>query len=376
MKDFLRNILGLLDNSNNFNIVRRPDLDSIPAEELNIRTVSEVSAYTVEQLFPDDYEGVLDQINIIEDDKFDLSKSLALVKLIQNHDIDAWNDSTAEISEDNLIFSPAEIMKMYVELSGQNLDATKLFFSNMRKNATNMKKRNIGQDTILMEDQAGYENGNWMSMGDLRDMTQDWNLPIALHRKGEAHYTLILKPPERDARGKWRVLVYDPMIQGETWDELPDNFSPDYTEKQLESFSLEESELDGLRAKNYQDSGLESNAIGIFLNPLARNLFLDGGYEYDVRGDEQIANEEGDIVKAKRMRLQFDSNNCGLACYMMAAIRAGLKNDASFVQGDGRAQIYRDTGVRILLRDEVLGKQEPPDFTTFIDDIADQIVIE
>lgn len=301
-----------------------------------------------DELFTSEVVDLFAAIAIEEGGEFDLAKSLDLVRLIVDHDF-----SSVGKREDS-IFSPDEILRIYTNLKEQNEEAAQLFFVNMRRNAIGMVKRNFGDQTTFDggRNQAYFDRGEYFGVNDLYNATQDWGVPMAIHiPAGDGgHASLVLSKPERDGQDRWRMLVYDPMKGGEDWRFL----------------------------SNYKEGMTSGDLVAdnIYINPAALQSWDSGEYGYDIRRDRELADSPNEPTVAKRTRVQFDARNCVLACGFMALVRTGSKNNLAMKDMGTRSQVYKDVGVKVLLRDEILGKREPPsseDLSSYT--VGDDVVI-
>ncbi|MEI6690561.1 MAG: hypothetical protein WCL07_02310 [bacterium] len=301
-----------------------------------------VEPYESWEFFPDELfpEGFFSGLKRVDDPgMFDQGKIDDVVNIVHDGDYEAWQQS----QESNAIeFSDDEILRLYVDLAQRNVDAAQFFFRNFRSNALGMIKRNRGDMAEpAYTTNEGILSGEGMNMTDIVDMVADWGLPLAIRQRQEAwHYVLVLDKPIQ-TEGKWRVLVYDPMLGNESWDDLPDEY--------------------GIITDPDNPGSFHTATVGIFTNQEGWKRWKNNNYEYDIRGDEELASWGPNIPRAKRTAVQMRGYDCGIACIYMALLRAGAKGNVNAINSMGnRAQIYKDTGVIYQLRDELIGDRITP----------------
>lgn len=306
-----------------------------------IKIDDEIKGYgLVEQVFPiieysdSELAEMLHDVKIVDNEDFNLDEAMGMVHLLE---VEASGRVEEHLSGESL--AEETLVRFVVSQRELNIRAGKEFYRSFRENALAMKKRNVGEAATLgILGTADYTQGGWLPPSDLFDATQDWQVPAMLHRRDDqGHYTLALEAPSQDEYGNWRVLVYDPMVGGEVWDSLPDNFNAN---------------LDG-----YQQ--WEDLNVGLYLNSTALQQLKNNEYHFSVAGDEELA-DNANVYAGKMTEVQFDGSNCGPACLFVAAMRSGLQEQSDFLQKSGRGQMYKDTGVIMYSKDEVLGRKQPP----------------
>lgn len=206
----------------------------------------------------------------------------------------------------------------------ENVASAQFFFENLRA-----KTPELLEEIEVVPQHDDYTSKQWYSWLDLVGLANRWHIPLFIIAKNTNHWVLALRPPEAHGSGH-RVLAYDPMQSGESWLNLPD-WDPD-----------------------------QPTASLAFLNDLARDALETGSYDLSLYGDEETASSSA-VVKAKETMVQLagDGENCGPACLFMAALRTGVKDGVKkewFGFGfAGRDKLKAETGLHVLLRDEIFG---------------------
>lgn len=189
-----------------------------------------------------------------------------------------------------------------------------------------------GTPDILGEAAAreNYRGGVEYGSLDLIKLANRWLLPVLLLRRGEGprfgHWVLGLKEPEKH-QGKWRILVYDPLRNGEDYQELK--------------------EWRGVE----DDESLRVNQI--FFNKEAWDDLREGRYNLSVIGDAETA-ARPELQAAKQARFQFNAIDCGPLCLYAAALRQGVKEGSNSFKFLGRERLHNDTGLEIKTRAELI----------------------
>lgn len=218
-----------------------------------------------------------------------------------------------------------EALQLEVVLS-RNVRAAQVFMDNLRSNAhAILKEQNAPDDRPL-------DKAAWFSFLNLETIAGRWGLSFRFARIRGNHWVLCLNEPEiRD--GKRVVLVYDPMTGGERLHVLPH----DWDDTQDMSYNLTANEV-------YQS-----------LPAIAQ---MNAGEQYDISfSGEVLQAVDAQTIDDKRERMQFDGWNCGPACLFVALLRRGLlaRTDphGDSIEPFDRRRVFADTGVYILLRDEL-----------------------
>lgn len=216
-------------------------------------------------------------------------------------------------------------VRSHIALTAEtNLAASKIFVDNLRRKTPEIMRQRFNSEPT----HPSYTNNEEYSGPDLSRIADSWMLPALLLLKGGRHWVLALKEPEREASG-WRALIYDPLIGHEDWMRL-ENWITDYSDPD-----------------NIIRCGGYTGAEG--LRALQR-----GTYNLSLEGDRELA-DQADLLTAKQARTQFNSWDCGPLCLFAAALREGVKTGQNEFKFIGRDILLRDTGVRILTREEISG---------------------
>lgn len=185
-------------------------------------------------------------------------------------------------------------------------------------------------EELLGENSSGrsYVHNEDYAALDLLNLAHRWSLPVVLLRRGEdvkfGHWVLGLAQPQR-FNDSWRILVYDPLRNGEDWQELRD-------------------------WRGFEDEGsLSVNQI--FASEHGWQALRKNSYNLSLRGDSELADQ---IVKAKEARFQFNVVDCGPLCLYAAALRQGVKPDQNEFKVSGREKLESDTGLKVLTREELV----------------------
>lgn len=181
-------------------------------------------------------------------------------------------------------------------------------------------------DFITTDEAVDYSSGNWLTARDLYRLADRWHLPFVVLVEGGPHFRLALKAPEQTPQG-WRVLVYDPLINGERWQHLR-GWTSDYSDP-LRIFEYASFSSEGLRA------------------------LREGIYDLSLMGDAELA--EG-AMQAKQARVQFNAVDCGPMCLYAAALRSAAKPGQNAFKFMGRENLRQDLGLSVKTREEILGR--------------------
>jgi hypothetical protein len=175
-----------------------------------------------------------------------------------------------------------------------------------------------------------YRGNEDISREEIMAMADRWQIPVCFLNQG-AHWVLVLNMPEKHDRGQ-RVLIYDPMKNGESFVEIQ--------------------EWD--ETKNLD---VRLGANGIYFNELAKKQIDEKKYNLSLAVDWEVAQHE-ELLAAKMARAQFDSWNCGPMSLFAAAIRTGIKKEPNSFKGSGRNQLHKDIGLYVYSREELLDQEE------------------
>lgn len=204
-----------------------------------------------------------------------------------------------------------------------NLVSSNSFVTNLRKNTPGIMREEYDSDPT----NPSYENREEYSGSDLPRIADRWMLPALFFLKG-GHWVLALKEPERHESG-WRVLVYDPLVDHEGWMGL-ENWTPDYSD-----------------ATKLWQYGAYTGQEGIL-------ALQRGTYNLSLQGDQELADNR-ELYEAKQRRIQRNSWDCGPLSLFAAALREGIKEGPNAFKFIGEDKLQKDTGVKILTREEIFG---------------------
>lgn len=241
---------------------------------------------------------------------------------------------------DSIVLNPQPVIPedriIRSEVSAEeNIHAAQIFAHNVR----NRMGYDVEDPIYTGRSSSEYRENCYLNETEITQLAQRWQVPASfLHLTDANHWNLILKAPERTPDGTWRVLVYDPFINGERYRNLPNGFTPDIA-----------SRADRLASHAFSD-------YGIYCNELALEQLVDGEYDLSVYGDEEIA-EDPEVMEAKQTEVQrYEAYNCGLHCVFAAALREAMKEpDKNYrFRIAGRDLLDKDTGLKVKLREEVL----------------------
>lgn len=189
--------------------------------------------------------------------------------------------------------------------------------------------RNLRTKTpdIINAQLSSYTSGEWYYFPDLNELSNRWHLPLMTIRKDANHWVLALKEPERTDDG-WRVLIYDPRENLESWQNL-DEWDPEL------------------------ENPANLTSAGIFMNELAYKTLMEKEYDYSLIGDEELA-DHSELYRAKQVRTQYNSEDCGPLTLYAAALRQGIKPGWNEFKFAGREVLQKDTGISIHTREELI----------------------
>lgn len=203
-------------------------------------------------------------------------------------------------------------------------------------NFVNVLRHNppVRPDGIRLYPEDRYSGIQWFDMADLIKLADRWSVPLLLIRKTqERHWVLGLAEPQR-VDNQWKALVYDPVKNHEDWITLPGWID------------------------NYAD-GSQLWAHDIYPNSLVMEELKKGTYDLSLIGDKELANMP-ETMGAKRANTQFNAWDCGPLTVFMAAVRRGAKIGDNEFKRNGRELLEKDTGVKILTREEIITGLNPP----------------
>lgn len=241
-----------------------------------------------------------------------------LITIIGGGDIDSQIRIFENQPQEELEICEESLIRFAVSVQ-ENRKSAQVFVNSLRLETADL----LGNSASLDD----YTENQWYQFRDLRQLADRWLLPFATLERGR-HFLLLLKPPEQRADG-YSVLVYDPMIGGETYVDLPN--------------------WRGTMDVNHL---AENN---ILVNDLALEQLTKGDYNLSLLGDSDFATNV-DLYREKMDRVQFDGYNCGPACLFMAAVREGAvaRKEWSGFKFSGRDQLKEDIFITILTREEIL----------------------
>jgi len=253
-----------------------------------------------------------------------------MIVIITNDADKAGPDGVINLSDIGQImsrYSPEASMKVIFS-AATNLRTGEAFCYRLRRNL----------DQIISAGTSPGETGEF-NFSDLILLSEKWGIPLYGVRLGEdpnrfGHFCLALKNPVQE-NGTWKVLIYDPMANGERWLDLPNNWQQTH-----------------LAGASLWKNGFWSSS--------SQDLSIDGELEF--------ANNF-EIIKAKLARFQHDAYNCGPLILYAAALRAAFQpGDNGFKQW-GRFALEEATritdtdgillpGIKIYTREEILSGKE------------------
>lgn len=241
-----------------------------------------------------------------------LPEVLAQITLLTQEQLQTFEDALPNLAGEfaNL---DEQIARMSVSIE-LNQQGALLFAQNLRSRV---------KDLITTRD-ITYRS-DWLSGEELARLADRWHLPVVIFASG-SHFRLALREPELTPLG-WRVLVYDPMNNGEVW-HLLTGWSTDYS-----------SPYPNLAYANINALGLEA--------------LRERTYDLSLIGDHELA---GSVRSAKQARVQFNAIDCGPLCLYAAALRQGVRSGYNVFKFSGREQLERDTGLKVKTRQEILGR--------------------
>ncbi len=244
-----------------------------------------------------------------------------------------------------------QMISLLIHTVARNQEAGRTFVSRLRAKTVELLKQSPYLDNpsawdTVKNDGRDHSNAassrSWYDYKEIIALADRWHVPILFFKNvkdpahSQEHYLLALKLPERTNNG-WNVLVYDPMIGGETHLKL-DDWDP--------------------RAANVheflQKEGMET---GAFCNSAGFDQIKEQTYTYALAGDVEIA-RDAHLFEAKQAKLQFNIVDCGPMVLFMAMIRAGIKDDRggfNTFKFSGCEQLERDLGIHIDRRANILG---------------------
>lgn len=168
-----------------------------------------------------------------------------------------------------------------------------------------------------------YKNGRWFGATELGELADRWMMPLMLFRLNGDHWVVILKPPQPH-NGEWQALVYDPL-QGERYISIPEWG---------------------------QHTDYPLAVPGVIMNKLGFDEYKAGTYDLTLDMDDKLAKARA----AKTDQFQFNGRDCGLLCLYAMALREGMKRGNTAFKAFGIPQLQRDTKIKIVTVDEMLGE--------------------
>ena len=261
----------------------------------------------------------------------------------------------------------------------QNLSAALTFCHNLREQVKNGRMIKRGDSLYEFTDpqseisiQASSKKAvdkAWTTASTFTEWADRHNLPLVIWYQGDtAHFTLLLKGPEKQYDGKYKVLIYNPFQDKEEYEEVPINEEFDeFRKRELpklrydphsEKYQIDEHSY---VLKNHIDRYLFSQWFKLpahrtyTANNQAIKKLLSKTEPYNLSIDED-PKLPWELKVGKGQRMQFNGYDCGPLAFYTAVLRYAALPEKEEEKKKLVENFADHFGVRILTRQELLGK--------------------
>ena len=260
----------------------------------------------------------------------------------------------------------------------QNLKASQVFCHNLRENLKN------GQISSYDDTRQKFTNPEsgiyvnvinkkaidtaWFTSDTLTSYAQKISIPLALYLKGGNHFTLLLKGPEKQADGQFRILLYNPFHNTEEWQDVPinENFQLFRGKKleEMKKFYDPQNQRYNLPGGAWVPEGMINQYLydkwfktptdqTLLPNDIARNQLISGSYNLSILEDTELPAE---LKLGKTQQFQSNGWDCGPLSLYTAILRYSALPGNEQEKQKMVATFASHFGVRILTRKELLGR--------------------
>jgi len=233
--------------------------------------------------------------------------------------------------EINILTDEENTFALRLAVSAQNNKETAVWYF--------QRLRQVAQTLPVFIQNNVKDSSQFFGGSDLAELAHRWNIPLVVKQQGR-HWFLMLSSPQQ-IDGAWKFLAYNPYQDEEVWMDLPD-------------YESGKTDL----TKYLHEQTIFANADGL-------KGLQESSYDLALPIDIELANS-AELTRAKRANLQprIDAQNCGPACLLMAAIRAGLHDDNSLFIDVGKQLMEADLSTtdepfHILSKDEIIQQLRP-----------------
>jgi len=264
----------------------------------------------------------------------------------------------------------------------QNLQAAQFFCHNLREKLKNgTMQRWDGSNFIFTDPESGISikaqsknavDTAWTDSNTFTEWASKHNLPIVIwHQVDGGHYTLLLKGPEKQFDGKYKVLIYNPFRDQEEYEDVPINEDfDDFKKRELPKLhynaDLQRYDLLELGDNSY----VEKDRVDQYLFSQWFKLPPQRNYQASEQAYQQLVSKTNpynlsiaedvelpwELKVGKGQRFQSNGYDCGPLSFYSSVLRyaalPGHENEKKQLVDSFADQF----DVRILTRKELLGR--------------------